>query len=354
LKYRFFLALAATCALPAADLSYTQKTEITGGAMKQLAGIAGRFNRQAAGSQTTTHSFKGDRMAITQDRTAMIYDLKSEIITQIDNDKKEYSQITFAEMAAAMKGMASRMSPARGQKDAKDPNVEMKWKVSVETPGDTRTVAGVTGKHTIMKMQMDATDAKSGQGMSSEMITDSWIGEIPGYATVRDFQTRLAAKMFVPTAAQMMALGQGGSSALDAFREAGKKMAEFPGIPIYSIMRMGGPGTAEAMKNQPAGNASGGGPSAGEAGKEGAASAIGQSIGRLGGFGGFGRRKKQDEPAPAQQPLPQQQPAAGGGLLMEATTELLSFSSSVDASLFEIPAGYKQVEHPMKKMLKQN
>jgi hypothetical protein len=39
--------------------------------------------------------------------------------------------------------------------------------------------------------------------------------------------------------------------------------------------------------------------------------------------------------------------------MMEMTTELMSFSSApVDASKFEVPPAFKQVEHPMTKALK--
>jgi hypothetical protein len=38
---------------------------------------------------------------------------------------------------------------------------------------------------------------------------------------------------------------------------------------------------------------------------------------------------------------------------MEQVTELTSLSSTVDASKFAVPAGFKQVEHDMKKLAKQ-
>jgi hypothetical protein len=77
-------------------------------------------------------------------------------------------------------------------------------------------------------------------------------------------------------------------------------------------------------------------------------------LGGLGGFGRFGRKKPKEEPK-REEPKPQAQPGEGASqdsLLMEMTSEVVSYSSDpVDAAVFAIPAGFKQVEHPMKKML---
>jgi hypothetical protein len=65
---------------------------------------------------------------------------------------------------------------------------------------------------------------------------------------------------------------------------------------------------------------------------------ISKGIGGM--MGGFGRKNKNDS-------AQQGSSSAGqaGGSLMDMMSEVTSVSnSSVDASLFEIPAGYKQVE----------
>jgi hypothetical protein len=85
-------------------------------------------------------------------------------------------------------------------------------------------------------------------------------------------------------------------------------------------------------------------PSAGQVAKDSATSAVANSLGLggLGSFGGFGRKKKAADPPPADTSGPDAQKWA---VLMESNTQMSGFSqSSVDASKFEIPAGYKQVE----------
>ena len=72
------------------------------------------------------------------------------------------------------------------------------------------------------------------------------------------------------------------------------------------------------------------------------------ALGRLGGrLGGLGRKKPQEQASSGQ---PQAQGAGGPASMMETTTELSGFSSAaVDASKFQVPAGFKQVESQMLK-----
>ena len=57
----------------------------------------------------------------------------------------------------------------------------------------------------------------------------------------------------------------------------------------------------------------------------------------LGRFGGLGRKKDKDETASDGKPT-------GPAILIETTSESSGFSSAaVDASRFEVPAGFKQV-----------
>jgi hypothetical protein len=65
----------------------------------------------------------------------------------------------------------------------------------------------------------------------------------------------------------------------------------------------------------------------------------------LGGLGGFGRKKKQEEPQQQQEQTQAQSGQPGSGILIESTTESSGFSASpVDASKFETPAGFKEVQ----------
>jgi len=105
-------------------------------------------------------------------------------------------------------------------------------------------------------------------------------------------------------------------------------------------------------------------PTAGEVGESAGKDAARSAGGRFGGLagaaaggmlGGFGRKKKEapkeEAKPPAEQPPAAAKPEPGApGTLMEMTTEMTGFSSgAVDATKFAVPAGFKEVEHDMKK-----
>jgi hypothetical protein len=120
-----------------------------------------------------------------------------------------------------------------------------------------------------------------------------------------------------------------------------QEMSKMKGIAVYETLTMGGfspqvPSVGEAAKD-----------AAKEAGKEAAIQgALGRSrLGGLGGaLGGLGRKK--EEPKDAQQQALVLQPTT----LMEQITEITNLSSTVDASRFQVPTGFKQVENELKKV----
>ncbi|MCC6591313.1 MAG: hypothetical protein IT168_31800 [Bryobacterales bacterium] len=376
--------LASIALLAGADFTYEQKTEITGGSMKRMMDMAARFSRQAAGPQTTTHRYSGDKMSVQAANATTVYDLAADTITQIDHGKKEYSVIGFAEMMELTKALMSKFN--QGQ----DQGVQVNWKATVDLTGKTKPVAGVDTKEAVLKVEMEAQDASKAKSGVTSMDMDMWIGAMPGYQAVRDFQRKMAAKMSLAAGVNPMMMSQMGSGGMNAMMEAGKKIAELDGIPLETIMRMKGmmgvPGMSqrrpEASEQQQS-TETAQVPSTADvkdAAKERAAEAAAENTasrvtrGRLGGLGGnmggmlggrLGRGKKKEEAQPAPQAQPEPAPAAAPApapaanpapasgsdqLAIESVTTVTSFNSNpVDPAAFTVPAGYKQVEHPLKK-----
>jgi hypothetical protein len=73
--------------------------------------------------------------------------------------------------------------------------------------------------------------------------------------------------------------------------------------------------------------------------------------GALGGMmRGVGKKKKEEEPKPEEAKT---EAKKGDGTYMEVTTTTSDWSTaSLDMAKFALPAGFKQVEHPMKKQAK--
>ena len=131
-----------------------------------------------------------------------------------------------------------------------------------------------------------------------------------------------------------------GPDVAEGMAEVYKESAKLDGMPVFQTMTMGGEGTAPVdassappTQQQP------------QAERPSVGSALG---GALGGKFGLGRKKNQDPPAQA--PPSSVGTASASGVLIEMTTEMNDFSSNaVDASLFEIPAGFKKVDSEFKK-----
>jgi hypothetical protein len=344
------LVLGLCLGLPSAvfaDFQYTETTKVTGGSVVSMMKLAGKFSKQARQANepmTSTVLVKGNRMAhINRDSTEIV-DLDRETITHIDNNKRQYSVLSFQQMKQKMEQAAKQM----GQKDSK---ADVKFKASVRNTGATKQVAGLVTKESILTLSIEGKDKESGQSGSMDFTNDMWMAsDVPGYAEVRDFELRYAEKLGFMTSGGLGSIMKMQAGMGQGMGEMVKEMSKLKGVPVLQIMRVGSmpngqplPAASEAplpASKDPEM------PSAGEAAQEGAASALTSRLGSLGGLGsglgGFGRKKKEQ---PKEQQTSKQAPQGGAVVFMESSTELASFSSgSVDASRFEVPAGYKQVQ----------
>lgn len=364
------LATAATavfciCAPLKADFTYEQNTKITGGAMAAMMKMAGAFSKAAREPMHSVIYVKGDRMAqYTGNRNAHIIDLANETMTEVDLERKTYSTITFADMREAMNRAAQKM--AENKKDGTQ-DAEMNFKASVKNTGASKVVDGLNAKQAILLLVMEAKDRKSGQSGNFAVTNDMWLTpKMPGYDEVINFHKRMAEKLAWSGMGSGFQALAGRPDMAKGFAEMAKEMSKLNGVPVLQITRMGAASDmAEAEKmatmpvSQSGGDTPSGGQMAGAAAGSAAESTATSKLGRLGGLagglggglGGFGRKKKTEE-EPAAQPK-QAESAQGSAMLMEMTTELTTFTSGpVDSAKLDVPAGFKQVEHPMQRELR--
>jgi hypothetical protein len=152
---------------------------------------------------------------------------------------------------------------------------------------------------------------------------------VAGYEEVRGFYKLYAAKMGVMPG-QNMGMFMGRPEMAKGMSDMIKEMAKMDGVPVETVMKMGGNGTAP--------------PSNAPANQDQAASQpstdSGSALGRLAGIGGFGRHKKSMDQ--------QSSGDSSSGTMMEMTTKASGFSAAaVDASKFDVPEGFKQVDPEM-------
>jgi hypothetical protein len=319
------MTLAASSAL--ADFSYHEKSTITGGMMAGMMKVVGVFSKQAREPIEAQVSVKGDRMVTRSNTHTSIIDLSSETITSVDNQKKTYSVMTFAQMKQALEQAQQKM---QGSKKEGDP--KMSFKVSANSTGNTKQVSGYDAKEMILKMQMEGTDEKSGQKGGMVITTDMWITPaVPGYAEVRDFHKRMAEKLnWTPNGNMFMQR----PDVAEGMAEVYKEMSKLDGMPVMQNVVMGVQGDpnqqADAKpKQQP------------QQQQEAKPTSLGGLLSsRIG-------KKKQQQDDQAANSNPNSQP----GSLLEMTTEMSAFSTAAVAdSEFAVPAGFKKVEPDTRRM----
>lgn len=110
----------------------------------------------AGGAGTTTHYFSSEKMRTGDAESETIMEYAAGKIVAIDHKKKEYSEITLAEMEAAMKAAAAKMEEANAQMKEQMASMPPAMRQKMEqmmggaassvtvTKGGTRQVAGYT------------------------------------------------------------------------------------------------------------------------------------------------------------------------------------------------------------------
>ena len=362
------LCLTLPCA---ADFSYQETSKITGGSMVRLMRMM-PGGKKATEPQVSYVYLKGNKLARVSADSMNIIDLDAETITDVNIDRKQYSVITFAEMAKALEAMSKKMQREMAKHKGKGDAPEVKFDVDIKPTGQSKVIEGFMAKEVLMSMSMASTDPQTGQSGAMRFENSLWqTGEIKN-DDIHKFYMKMSQKVqWAPGMRSMAAamqsqpgMGQGMSKLMaEASKLEGTTLMQ-----VSNVVMVGPDGQPVAM---PEVNM----PSAGEVAETGAnqaatnaaASGIGHATGgRLGGLagaaaggmlGGFGRKKKQEEPKPEPPPAQAQQaaPASGKpGSVMEITVEMTNHSrSNVDASKFAIPAGFKEVEHDMKKILRE-
>jgi hypothetical protein len=332
-----FVSIAGVLALAApslfADFSYRESTKITGGMMAGMMKVAGVFSKSAREPMDATVAVKGNKLVHRGTNSMSLIDLDARTITSVDVQKKQYSVLTFDEMKQAMENLAKKMK--------QDTKAEMQMRVSAEPTGKTKEISGYQAKEILMKIAMDVQDKEKKQGGSMVVMTDLWIAEsVPGYSEVAAFYKKMSEQLNWTPGGGMFAQQPDISKGM---AEAYKEVAKLNGAPVFQKMVMGPEGIPAPTSDGPT-------PAAKQEENKPKVTAGGVLGGALGGrLGGLGR--KRNDPPPQEQPQQQQQQsAAASGAMIEMETTYSNFATTADASLFEIPAGFKQVESEMKKI----
>ena len=349
----------ATVGTSRADFKYTQQSKMTGGALAGVTKSLGVFSksaRQANEPQLSTTMVRGNRLRTEQANGSVeIIDLDGRRFIHIDTAKKTYTIQTFEQLkqqiAAAQEKAKADQTKAVAKKDDTQ-NVTMVPKFDMQATGQTRTVMNVPAKEVKMRIDMllQSTDPKTQADLDKSnasywMTADSWYGTVPGYDELRQFYVKMAKEMnWLPGS-----MGMANPQMTQAAEEFRKNAIKMDGMPLVQFTSFGmaangqngaagsTPPDAQQQKPQPS--------SSDDSTPTNARDAITKGIGGL-----FGKKKQQQQQADSNSNANTSAsgvpaPASVPGSMMDMTIEVTSYSKdSLDASLFEVPAGYTQIQ----------
>jgi hypothetical protein len=379
------LFLLATTAPARADFRYTETSQMTGGSLLKIMKFASVFARGDTKKQekqmleptATTHYVKGGRLRTDNaDGTVQIIDLEGQRVIAIDTNKKTYGVATFEQIRAAMQPaqqqvQAQLQQNPEQQQQVQDAQIKLTPTIHV-TPGTSNRVildqpTNETKVEMDMAMQVTATGPDApppGQPNSAtatmEMNVDSFVApSVTGYLEFAKFYRRMAQEVDWMKLPAMTNIQIADPRVSQGMAELQKNSDAMKGFPMLSYVTMtmvaigpdGKPITADSQggaQNQQASNP----PPTQSSNSSDGGFPTSPSAAALKGLGGlFGKKKQQDKDNSSsnQASAPSANPNSDPNALMEMTTQVTTFSdSSLDGGLFDIPAGYMQMqEDPM-------
>ncbi len=345
-----------------ADFRYEQTTRMTKGMVMRMP-----FGKKPEPT-TTTHYYKGARMATVSADSRTVIDFDKQLFTTINVKERQYSQVTFAEMQQKMAELQAEIKDA-----GKGKGGEMEMKFDAKATGVEKEVGGFPAKEMIFTVEMAASDGKT-SGTMMMMKNDSWHSEsVTGYKEYRAFFERMKDKGSWLNLNQLQAQMGGQKGMAEGMKKMAEEMQKTPGIPVLTISRVTMPGMQmPTMSSSGGGEQQVNGQTVGDAAKQAAGQTAGSTAGRaiggsvggmlggaLGGrMGGFGKKKKEDAPPAQEQPKEVPAPqapvdSADGALMMEMVTDSSGFSTEAIAEdVFQVPAGYAKMDMELGKRRK--
>jgi hypothetical protein len=403
------VALLLINQLAFADASYQSTTQVTGGSlvetMQKMSFLSHSIKDMLAPITTTTMVHGNQKAVVSKDSTE-ITDLDRECIIRIDNVKKTYTVMTFAEMRQAFLNMPKQMDKMQAQMKQAQPHpqqptdIKTSFDVKVNNTGVTKVVNGLEAQEQVITMTMKVTmtnpppsaqgqpaDPNAPTSMDYTVTTDTWVApDPPEIKEIADFDIRFGQKLmqgvdmkeFAEQMKQMQAAGNAATAQLlggqpgagDAMTQMAKEVAKLKGTRVLEVTSMGGLApagtvtTASGSTTPPPSGQSVAGQVASDTANQTAAGEQAKASSKMGIFGNalsssalsaFHHKK----PAPAPAPVPATPtpttasgtPAMQTVVLMATTTQKANFSQGpVPLSAFQIPPGFKKVPSPMASM----
>jgi hypothetical protein len=333
------LTAFASPVLAQQGVQYTTRTKIE---MKGALGTMMKFAAKLGGGstdQTQVTSLQGAHMRTddSDQKSSQIVDLQNGRFISIDHGKKTYTVMTVAQLTQAMDSLGRAMNAASQQQAAAGTQgdagkADVQFDMKVEPTGEKKTISGATATRTFITITTDVRYTPEGETEEQQagrivMFVDQWNSkDSPAWKAMERFRDEAPA-MFDRNANAGGAALAANPGMVQAMAKAAEESRKIEGMAVQSrtwmvLLAPDAPFDRELVLNpkpEPKGE------SVTDALKKGA----------LGGL--LGGKKKEE---PKEEPAEDQKQAT----LLVFTEELLDMKNAdLPASLFEPPAGYREV-----------
>jgi hypothetical protein len=342
------IALAAT-PVAAQDVQYTTHSKA------DLGGFLNAVARLGGGLETEETTYvKGSMMRTDVDKSSTIMDFANGRYTFIDHDAKTYSVVTLEQMVAMMTQAATQAQAAQGQPGAPtvttrseggdadatihgdSGDVKLDFALDVDRTNESQKINGWPAQRAFLTLTTDARVQVEGEDEEQEagsliVFIDMWSStDVPAHGAMERLAQNAAAQQYTGEArGGMQSIGAafaGDPQMSAAMRKAGEEMEKIEGTAVKSTMYFVGLAPGLAFDRELVLNPQ----------KQSVAKKIGGGAlrGALGRLGGGQKQEEPEEEAPTQKTV------------FSFATEIRDAkATNLPDSLFEPPAGYRQVEY---------
>lgn len=190
-------------------------------------------------SSTYTGRFKTLAGGGKPKASAEITRLDRELFWYLDPAKKEYGELTFAQMREQIaKGMAEAQAEmGKPENRREQQNVEMNYTVDVKRTGKKETINGFAAEEFIVTLTATPRDRTTGDTAGTyTMAMDQWLSTaVPGQAEVQAYYKRMAEKLGLDPQVQRAA-GAAMAQYGDAMKQIAVKLKDLKGYPVRSTL----------------------------------------------------------------------------------------------------------------------
>jgi hypothetical protein len=316
------------------DVQYETVTTV------DLPGALGTMMRMAArlggGSLETveTTSIKGARMRTDAEGSSTIMDMEGRRMIFLNHEAKTYEAMTFDAAVAMAQQTAREIQAAQAEERAArdaDASGKVSFRFAVDRPNERSRVAGYTAERFFITLEAEGEytpeegDQREQAG-TLVVLTDLWTStEIPAFAARSRFDEASArhyAEAGATLSEALTAAFKENPNFQVALESSAAEVAKMDGMPVRTVTTLVGvaPGQSfeRTLVTDPQPRAGAGRGALGRLGRAAAAAAAGQQA-------GGGERVE-----------------ATQSVIMTVTSEIRNVSTrSLDAQLFEVPAGYR-------------